>query len=86
MSRSSLVVAEHDMQVPPEDGEAICALVAGPCQEVIVPGFSHILRDDPDSKRPRGYRKALKAPVSPAALTAMSVRMPSGVLLIEMRG
>src|SRR5262249_47509694 len=48
-----LVAAEHDMQVPPEDGEAIQALVAGPCDEVIVAGLSHILRDDPECKGPR---------------------------------
>ena len=67
-----VVVPEHDMQVPPEDGETISALVAGPCQEVIVPGLSHILRDDPESKGPRSYRKALKAPVSPAVLEAIT--------------
>lgn len=67
-----IVVAEHDMQVPPEDGEAISALLAGPCDEVIVPGLSHILRDDPESKGPKGYRTALKAPVSPAVLTAIT--------------
>jgi pimeloyl-ACP methyl ester carboxylesterase len=67
-----VLVAEHDMQVPPEDGAAICSLVAGPSDEVVLPGLSHILRDDPESKGPRGYRKALKAPVSPAALETIA--------------
>ena len=67
-----VVVAEHDMHVPPEDGDAIRALIAGPCDETIVAGLSHILRDDPESKGPRAYRRALKAPVSPAVLDAIT--------------
>src|SRR5262249_56930779 len=47
-----VVVPEHDMHVPRGDGELICKLVSGPCEEVIVPGLSHILRDDPQSKGP----------------------------------
>jgi uncharacterized protein len=67
-----VVVPEHDMQVPPEDGEVICNLVPGLCEEVIVPSLSHILRDEPESKGPRGYRKALKAPVSLTLLEAIT--------------
>jgi fermentation-respiration switch protein FrsA (DUF1100 family) len=66
-----VVVAGHDMQIPPEDGDAICRLVAGPCEAVIVPNLSHVLRDDPASKGPRSYRKAVQAPVSPAVLDAI---------------
>jgi uncharacterized protein len=67
-----VIVPEHDMQVPLEDGTAICKLVPGPCEEVIVPGLSHILRDDPDSKGPTGYKKALKGPVSPIVLETIA--------------
>lgn len=67
-----VLMAEHDMQVPPEDGAAICSLAAGPCEELVAPGLSHILRDDPESKGPRGYRKALKTPVSPAVLETIT--------------
>jgi uncharacterized protein len=67
-----VVVPAHDMQVPPEDGEAIRGLVTGPCDKVIVRGVSHILRDDPDSKGPRAYRRAVKLPVSPALLAAIT--------------
>jgi hypothetical protein len=67
-----VVVPEHDMQVPPEDGQAICSRVAGPCDNVIVPRLSHILRDDPESKGPTAYRRALKGPVSPVVLETIS--------------
>ena len=67
-----VLVPEHDMQVPPEDGDVISTLVAGPCKEVTVPGLSHILRDDRDSKGPRGYLKALKAPVNPVVLDTIT--------------
>jgi uncharacterized protein len=67
-----VVVPEHDMQVPPEDGKTICTLVPGPCEEVTVPGLSHILRDDPESKGPRAYRRALKEPVSATVLETIA--------------
>jgi hypothetical protein len=58
------VVAGHDMQIPPEDGDAICRLALGPCEAVIVSNPSHVLSDDPASKGPRRYRKAVKAAVN----------------------
>lgn len=67
-----VVVAGHDMQVPPEDGEVICTLVPGACEEVVIPGLSHILRDDPESKGPKHYRKAVNRPVSPALLATVA--------------
>jgi uncharacterized protein len=67
-----VVIAGHDMQVPPEDGTAICKLVPGPCEEVIVPGLSHILRDDHNSKGPTGYKHALKGPISPVVLETIA--------------
>ena len=59
-----IVVPEHDMQVPPDDAETICALVPEPCKKEIMPGLSHILRNDPGLKGPTAYRKALKEPVA----------------------
>ena len=67
-----VVVPEHDMQVPPEDGSTICELVRGPCEQLIVPGLSHILRADPDSKGPAGYKTALRQPVSPVVLATIA--------------
>jgi uncharacterized protein len=66
-----VLIGEHDMQVPPEDADAIGKLVAGPCEVHVVPGVSHILRPDRESKGPRGYRTALREPVSPAVLDAI---------------
>jgi uncharacterized protein len=66
-----VLIGEHDMQVPPEDADAIGKLVAGPCEVHVVPGVSHILRPDRESKGPRRYRKALRDPVSPAVLDAI---------------
>jgi fermentation-respiration switch protein FrsA (DUF1100 family) len=61
----------RDMHVPPEDGHAIAGLVAGPCDEEMLDGLSHILRPDPERVGPRGYKKAVREPVSPAVLDAI---------------
>jgi alpha-beta hydrolase superfamily lysophospholipase len=63
-----VVIGDHDMQVPPGGAEAIAKLVEGPCEVRMIPGMSHILRDDPGREGPRGYRKALKSPVLPVVL------------------
>lgn len=65
------VIGDHDMQVPPEDLGKLERLVHGECELRTVKGLSHILRPDPDRLGPRGYRKAVKQPVSPAVLDAI---------------
>jgi uncharacterized protein len=67
-----VLIGDHDLQIPPGDIDTISTLVAGPCEEKVVEGLSHILRPDPESKGPRAYRKALREPVSPAVLTAIT--------------
>jgi hypothetical protein len=67
-----VVVPEHDLQVPPQDGTTICELVPASCETVNLPGVSHILRDDPDRRGPRYYRKALNQPVSPDLLGSIT--------------
>jgi len=67
-----VMTGTHDMQVPPEDADAIRELVAGPCEERLIDDVSHILRVDPESKGPRAYRKALREPVSPVVPKALT--------------
>jgi len=67
-----VVIGERDMQVPPEDADAIGALVAGPREVKVIEDLSHILRLDPGSKGPRAYRKELKEPVCPVLLDAIT--------------
>jgi uncharacterized protein len=62
------ITGEHDLQVPPADVEAIGRLVKGPFEGHVVSDLSHMLRPDPDSVGPRGYRKAGRQPVSPEVL------------------
>jgi uncharacterized protein len=62
----------HDRQVPPEDVDTIWTLIAGPCDLKVIAGLSHILRPDPESKGPCAYRKALKEPISPTLLNAIT--------------
>lgn len=62
------ITGEHDLQVPPSDVEAIGQLVHGPFEGHVVPDLSHILRPDPDSLGPRGYRRQTRQPVSPEVL------------------
>lgn len=62
------VTGGHDMQVPPDDVDAIRRLVTGPFEGHVVADLSHLLRPDPSWAGPRGYRRAVRQPVSPEVL------------------
>jgi pimeloyl-ACP methyl ester carboxylesterase len=62
------VTGGADLQVPPEDVEAIGRLVRGPFEGHVVDDLSHLLRPDPDRLGPRDYRRAVRQPVSPEVL------------------
>jgi uncharacterized protein len=66
------VTGGHDMQVPPEDIDAIGRLVRGPFEGHVTGDLSHLLRPDPDWTGPRGYRRAVRQPVSPEVLTLVT--------------
>jgi uncharacterized protein len=59
------ITGGHDLQVAPDDVAAMGRLVRGPFEGHVVGDVSHILRPDPDSIGPRGYRRAVRAPMSP---------------------
>jgi pimeloyl-ACP methyl ester carboxylesterase len=62
------ITGGQDVQVPPEDVAAIGRLVQGPFEGHVAGDLSHLLRPDPDSVGPRGYRRAVRQPVSPEVL------------------
>jgi uncharacterized protein len=62
------ITGGHDLQVPPGDVDRIGGLVKGPFEGHVIGDLSHLLRSDPDSVGPRGYRKAVRQPVSPELL------------------
>jgi pimeloyl-ACP methyl ester carboxylesterase len=62
------ITGGHDLQVPPSDVEVMGRLVHGPFEGHVVPDLSHMLRADPDSIGPRGYRRQARQPVSPEVL------------------
>lgn len=66
------VTGGNDMQVPPTEVDVIGRLVRGPFEGHVVAGLSHLLRPDPERKGPRGYRRSLRQPVSPEALTLIT--------------
>jgi uncharacterized protein len=66
------VTGGHDMQVPPEDVDAIGRLVRGPFEGYVTGDLSHLLRPDPGWTGPRGYRRAVRQPVSPEVLTLVT--------------
>ena len=75
------ITGGHDLQVPPDDVEAIGTLVRGPFEGHVVADLSHMLRPDPGSIGPRGYKRATRQPVSPEVLslvTAWAARVASG--------
>ncbi len=62
------ITGAEDVQVPPEDVDAVGRLVQGPFDGHVVADLSHMLRPDPASIGPRGYRRATRQPVSPEVL------------------
>jgi pimeloyl-ACP methyl ester carboxylesterase len=58
------ITGGHDLQVPPEDVEAMRDLVKGPFEGHMAGDLSHLLRPDPQSIGPRGYRRAGRQPMS----------------------
>jgi hypothetical protein len=62
------ITGAHDLQVPPGDVEVMRRLVQGPFEGHVVPDLSHLLRPDPGSVGPRGYRRQTRQPVSPEVL------------------
>jgi alpha/beta superfamily hydrolase len=60
------ITGGQDVQVPPSDVAAIGRLVRGPFEGHVVDDLSHLLRADPRSEGPRGYRRAVRSPVSPS--------------------
>jgi uncharacterized protein len=62
------ITGGHDLQVPPSDVEVMGQLVAGPFEGHVVGDLSHLLRPDPDSTGPRGYRRQARQAVSPEVL------------------
>jgi uncharacterized protein len=62
------ITGGQDVQVPPEDVAAMGRLVQGPFEGHVAGDLSHLLRPDPGSVGPRGYRRAVRQPVSPEAL------------------
>ncbi len=62
------ITGGEDVQVPPEDVDAVGRLVQGPFDGHVVADLSHMLRPDPASIGPRGYRRAARQPVSPEVL------------------
>lgn len=59
------ITGGNDVQVPPDDVEVMRTLVHGPFEGHVVGDLSHMLRPDPDSVGPRGYRRAGRQPMSP---------------------
>lgn len=71
------ITGGQDLQVPPEDVEVMRGLVQGPFEGHVVDDLSHLLRPDPDSIGPRGYRRAVRQPVSPEALALITAWVAS---------
>lgn len=55
----------HDMEVPPEDVQAIGRLVRGPFEGHVLDTLNHLLRPDPRARGVRGYLRSARQPVSP---------------------
>jgi uncharacterized protein len=66
------ITGGHDLQVPPADVDAIGRLLSGPFEGHVVGDLSHMLRPDPGSVGPRGYRRQARRPVSPEVLAIIT--------------
>ena len=66
------ITGGQDVQVPPDDIAALGRLVKGPYEGHVVGDLSHLLRPNPESIGPRGYRRAVRQPVSPEVLALIT--------------
>lgn len=66
------ITGGQDLQTPPADIQAMRELVGGPFEGHVLDDLSHILRPDPDGIGPRGYRRAIRQPVSPDVLALIT--------------
>jgi hypothetical protein len=66
------ITGGHDLQVDPGDVDVMSHLVTGPFEGHVVGDLSHLLRPDPGSVGPRGYRRAVRQPVSPEVLNLIT--------------
>ncbi len=66
------ITGGQDLQVPPEDVDTIGRLVSGPFEGHVIDNLSHLLRPDPAAIGPRGYRRAVRQPVSPEVLVIIT--------------
>jgi uncharacterized protein len=62
------ITGGHDQQVQPDDVEAMRGLVRGPFEGHVAGDLSHLLRPDPHSLGPRGYRRAGRQPMGSEVL------------------
>ena len=58
------ITGGNDLQVPPEDTDAIGRLVGGPFEGHVLGDLNHLLRPDPDGRGLQGYRRSVRQPVS----------------------
>lgn len=66
------ITGAQDLQVPPDDIHTMRDLVPGPFEGHVLEDISHLLRPDPDGIGPRGYRRAVRQPISPEPLTLIT--------------
>ena len=66
------ITGGHDLQVDPGDVDVMSCLVMGPFEGHVAGDLSHLLRPDPGSAGPRGYRRAVRQPVSPEVLNLIT--------------
>ncbi len=66
------ITGGHDLQVPPEDVDAIGRLVGGPFDGHVLGDLNHLLRPDPQLRGLQGYRRSLRQPVSQELIEIMN--------------
>ena len=71
------ITGGEDVQVPPQDVDTIGQLVQGSFDGHVVAHLSHMLRPDPASIGPRGYRRATRQPVSPEVIDLITAWVTS---------
>lgn len=67
-----MTTAQLAAEVPPDDIQTMRKLVPGPFEGHTIDDLSHLLRPDPEGIEPRGYRRAVRQPISPESLTLIT--------------
>jgi hypothetical protein len=66
------ITGDRDLQVDPDDLDRMRDLVKGPCEGLLLPGVTHLLRTEGAKRGFAGYQEQVRRPVDPRVISAVT--------------